>query len=1263
MPHSHSDDLRQIYEQEEIERYIALFSAYVTEVQLPDNLILEEDKEQLLHGANSSISQTIAMTYIAPLLPKTNATPPLFTLGRLRLTTERLYLATVPVYTPFITRLVKLALWEDRQLSLRYCSIFWTLWYWDLLLPALVLRILYSLLRRKLLPYPTLSELNAHRREIDRSNEFGRELTARFSATSSSGIRELWRIFRVFNKPKQSKIRGASQESLVPEQEAATALDSEKAAEAAQENDVKRLLLKVLADLADLHERVKNIFIWRRSAASKRYATSLLLIFLVTLLLPTKYLAKLLYFVVGFLYWHLAPVIAALPPRDRARFPPPFNDAPTDAEYAMELISLRVAAGLDVRPRRPNGERRETRDTRDDADDTASFNEASSPTSPVPTSTSIRPSSPREQPRSGVDWKKWGSRAAMSLDLVEDTKRVFTGEGTASRETLPRVETHTFPAQHTSAPGLITLTSDRLFFSSLVASKSKLEIPLSSLQSVKKKKKHGIFNSLTLTWADETGGMREEKFLWVGERDELFARLVGTVDDIRLFDLSTTCVDFPSRMAATLGSKSTFKKLPKRSILTADIEQLCNLIAAPEEPLALRLSSNLMMGVARVYKGTEIFYTDVTNCVASLKKVVQEIKTAAAQDLQMAMPTAKAATLNLANEPGAAYLVDFDALVADWDEFLNIGQPGSRDEDREDDFDPKATKSKKGKGKASKAIQPVEDVRGLDKHILKEHHEHLLSHSFDVSFNLSANSGAGAAGAHPSSSQAGGGFGRDDMFLGAADGLDIGDGFGDDLAKELGEGWGMLPDEQIDLQPDPFANQDPFVPMDVDFELPLDAEMMPRNESLPPLTPRKRKVQTRVRSGRPTEQAMTRETENIPPPNLRKQLLSPATSFSRLFLSQDEDQPQLPLTDITNDEPVLAAKRNSNKKNKKTRLLLDARTELTDEELKAEYLKSQAILRRGIEQKKAEKEGAKVLEDMIWAPPSGIQAETLIEFWQENFKVQVEARTGALSIHRQEEPPKKRRKIRSPVEQEPDEVPQENPIEENQMFGMHDMNLNIDLGGDGMFDDNRPPTPARRSSEEPGQARHVSRPPSVLDGRFEIEPQALSQRSSLFPWDNAGGASSSAGGFGPLGSDRISVDRADTKLRGASASRRESSLVPSQHGSVDGLQISEKGSQMVDDYAFDVEMPEQSAQESQQSDMNLITLERNSYNFLEYVKMQLQGLPSSATGLSFDTVVPKATSTRHVAAAAFYHCLVLTTKDLLKIEQEEPYGALRLAME
>jgi meiotic recombination protein REC8 len=79
--------------------------------------------------------------------------------------------------------------------------------------------------------------------------------------------------------------------------------------------------------------------------------------------------------------------------------------------------------------------------------------------------------------------------------------------------------------------------------------------------------------------------------------------------------------------------------------------------------------------------------------------------------------------------------------------------------------------------------------------------------------------------------------------------------------------------------------------------------------------------------------------------------------------------------------------------------------------------------------------------------------------------------------------------------------------------------------------------------------------------------------------------------------------------------------------------------------------------------------------------MLLQTLPGS-DALSFDDVVPKASSTetRRVAAAAFYHCLgkcfacwsdcgvaadevcypVLSTKDLVRLEQEEPYGRIEI---
>jgi hypothetical protein len=44
--------------------------------------------------------------------------------------------------------------------------------------------------------------------------------------------------------------------------------------------------------------------------------------------------------------------------------------------------------------------------------------------------------------------------------------------------------------------------------------------------------------------------------------------------------------------------------------------------------------------------------------------------------------------------------------------------------------------------------------------------------------------------------------------------------------------------------------------------------------------------------------------------------------------------------------------------------------------------------------------------------PFLVQAPALVDFWQENFKVQVDARSGTLHIHLAEEPPRKRRRTK-----------------------------------------------------------------------------------------------------------------------------------------------------------------------------------------------------------------------------------------------------------
>ena len=92
---------------------------------------------------------------------------------------------------------------------------------------------------------------------------------------------------------------------------------------------------------------------------------------------------------------------------------------------------------------------------------------------------------------------------------------------------------------------------------------------------------------------------------------------------------------------------------------------------------------------------------------------------------------------------------------------------------------------------------------------------------------------------------------------------------------------------------------------------------------------------------------------------------------------------------------------------------------------------------------------------------------------------------------------------------------------------------------------------ATNSSQEPGQARHASRPPSALGSHldFNVGPTqdtiSGSQRSAFFPWDHAG-PSSSAGGapFSIYGSDGLSGRRPASKRASSASSRRESLLFP-----------------------------------------------------------------------------------------------------------------------
>ena len=86
-----------------------------------------------------------------------------------------------------------------------------------------------------------------------------------------------------------------------------------------------------------------------------------------------------------------------------------------------------------------------------------------------------------------------------------------------------------YPAQHKRGPGLITITPTHFYFTMLHSSTPSLVIPIGECTGIKKK---GMLKGLAITWKgqDEHGNVQEHEdiFRWIGGRDEVFARLLGS---------------------------------------------------------------------------------------------------------------------------------------------------------------------------------------------------------------------------------------------------------------------------------------------------------------------------------------------------------------------------------------------------------------------------------------------------------------------------------------------------------------------------------------------------------------------------------------------------------------------------------------------------------------------------------------------------------------------------------------------------------------
>ncbi|ESZ91470.1 hypothetical protein SBOR_8131 [Sclerotinia borealis F-4128] len=129
-------------------------------------------------------------------------------------------------------------------------------------------------------------------------------------------------------------------------------------------------------------------------------------------------------------------------------------------------------------------------------------------------------------------------------------------------------------------------------------------------------------------------------------------------------------------LVATLGSKSSTKKITRKAILDVDVKKACNTILEPDAPMALRLQSNLLYGVSRVY-GQQVGYvlSDTIHVEQGLRGLGKKM----VGSLDLEGVKVKPAQLMLMDDPAFDPDVPLPGLIPDYDLNIDAYQSQNRD--------------------------------------------------------------------------------------------------------------------------------------------------------------------------------------------------------------------------------------------------------------------------------------------------------------------------------------------------------------------------------------------------------------------------------------------------------------------------------------------------------------------------------------------------------------------------------------------------------
>ncbi|GAA5869151.1 hypothetical protein JCM16303_000375 [Sporobolomyces ruberrimus] len=769
-------------------------------------------------------------------------------------------------------------------------------------------------------------------------------------------------------------------------------------------------------------------------------------------------------------------------------------------------------------------------------------------------------------------------------------------------------------------------------------------------------------------------------------------------------------------LAASIGVKGggSSKKLTRKELLACDLVKACEQVASPAEPLALRLSSSLLSGIARVYQQQFLFFSsDVTHVHQALKKAFTDA---------LVSSTDLTTTVDLTPfpqqpgpKPGAKVITAASRLTLIEDPVLAMY---GYDLDNEID--------------QGVWYLPGEDPR-------EPTPEFEIEGSFEVdveafaALDISPRQPTGAYQAKPSEITLEEPHLQDYMLgdLGGAAGDDFGTGEQLELGI-FGEGEGLLEgrDPELDAalrastggaqtagvstsagQEEDYGG-DFFAGRDFGGEIEGDmggmGEFQFDYEPEPMQGVEREGESPRARAAREHAEGIAAREGALP----GVQPSSPAAR-ARGTTPLDQDWSQTPssttrkrVSDVL--DQVQQVQQSAKRQKKIKRIPIDRTTELTDEAFRtsrATYNERMAAERDKIEKTHEEKESHKRAMDLIFGPPLLFQGPVLSDFWTNTLANQMTPFEGGKAADakrrlRRISPSQRKRLTTAAIGRTPSPFlqarspaavelgrraagtsPAEGRASAEPAFGKAgeeydegDFFAGRDFGGE----------LAPERQDLGGMVEEYFPQEQVELGRGVSPGGAISStRPSLAPWAAETGTFSEAGRgqYGGVPSDslggRVSLDQ--PQLPGArrsrtpslqppgSATRRQSSLGAFAEGDLGGFDAEVGQAGPVEGRLSQASSLLSPRAAAVASGTDLAALEQESQKFLLYIQRIASSIPTPSPPLEkqplrFSDLVPQDETTASTAAQALYHTLSLAMKGVLKVRQQEAYGEIEMSV-